>query len=56
MAQEAGDDKQKEKRLQILLRVHKKQHAYKKLQFILKPSQRGGLASILVPEGLSPSL
>jgi hypothetical protein len=49
-----SDDRQHEKRLQILIRAHQKQYAYKKLQYILKPTQRGGLSYILVPEAATP--
>lgn len=45
-----GEDKQHERRLQILIRAHKKQYAYKKIQAILKPKHRSGLTHILVPE------
>jgi hypothetical protein len=54
-AQDTGNKKQQEKRLRILIRAHKKQYAYKKLQFILKPNNRGGLSSVLVPEGINPT-
>jgi hypothetical protein len=39
LTREHGDDKQHERRLQILIRAHKKQHSYKKIQAILKPKQ-----------------
>jgi hypothetical protein len=54
ITKENGMDKQHEKRLQILIRAHRKQHAYKKIQHILKPNKKGGIASILVPKGSSP--
>jgi hypothetical protein len=50
-----GDDKQHEKRLQILIRAHKKQHSYRKIQAVLKPRQRSGLSHILVPEDANPN-
>jgi hypothetical protein len=54
ITKENGMDKQHERRLQILIRAHRKQHAYKKIQYILKPNEKGGIASILVPKGSSP--
>jgi hypothetical protein len=55
ISQEDRDDKQHAKRLQILIRAHRRQFAYKKLQFILKQNIRGGLSSVLVPEGSEPN-
>jgi hypothetical protein len=55
ISQTSKDDKQQENRPCILIRVHQKQYAYKRLQYILKPSQRGGLSHILVPEYLKPT-
>jgi hypothetical protein len=55
ISQRDRDDKQHAKRLQILIRAHRRQFTYKKLQFILKPSARGGLSSVLVPEGSEPT-
>jgi hypothetical protein len=37
-----------------IVHAHKKQYAYKKIQHILKPQQRTGLAHILVPEDSTP--
>jgi hypothetical protein len=54
ISQSSQEDKKHEKRLKILIRAHRQKHTYKKLQFILKPSERGGLSSILVPEGSQP--
>jgi hypothetical protein len=54
ITQEANEDREHEKRLKILIRAHKKQYAYKKIQHILKPKQRSGLTHILVPEHSSP--
>jgi hypothetical protein len=54
IAREEREDKKHEKRITILLRAHRRQHAYRKLQFILKPTEKGGLSSILVPEGATP--
>jgi hypothetical protein len=56
ISQTSNDDKQQENRLRILIRAHQKQFAYKRLQYVLKPTQRGGLSHIpLVPENLKPS-
>jgi hypothetical protein len=46
ITQDTKNDKVHEKRLQILIRAHKKQYAYKKIQHILKPQQKSGLAHI----------
>jgi hypothetical protein len=54
IASEKRKDKKHEKRIKILLRAHRRQNAYRKLQFILKPAEKGGLSSILVPEGATP--
>jgi hypothetical protein len=54
ISQENGDDKQHERRLQILLRVHSRQQSYKRLQNILKPKERSGLSYVLVPENFQP--
>jgi hypothetical protein len=54
ITQDTKNDKVHEKRLQILIRAHKKQYAYKKIQHILKPQQKSGLAHILVPEDSTP--
>jgi hypothetical protein len=54
MTQDTKNDKEHERRLKILIRAHKKQYAYKKIQHILKPQQRTGLAHILVPEDSTP--
>jgi predicted Zn-ribbon and HTH transcriptional regulator len=51
---EANDNKEHEKRLKILIRAHKKQYAYQKIQHILKPQQKSGLAHILVPNDADP--
>jgi hypothetical protein len=55
ISQSSQEDNQHEKRLKILIRAHRQKHTYKKLQFILKPSERGGLSSIMVPEGSKPA-
>jgi hypothetical protein len=54
ITRENEDDKQHERRLQILIRAHKQQYAYKKIQAILKPKQRAGLSHILVPDEGDP--
>jgi hypothetical protein len=54
ISQSSQEDKKHEKRLKILIRAHRQKHTYKKLQYILKPSERGGLSSILVPKGSKP--
>jgi hypothetical protein len=54
ITQDTKNDKVHEKRLQILIWAHKKQYAYKKIQHILKPQQKSGLAHILVPEDSTP--
>jgi hypothetical protein len=51
---ESGDDKEHEKQLRILLRAHKMQHQYKRMQQVLKPNIKGGLSYVLVPEGAQP--
>jgi hypothetical protein len=45
-----GDEKQIERRLQILLRSHERKQHFSKLKAILKPKEAGGLSYILVPE------
>jgi hypothetical protein len=54
ISQESDEDRQQEKCMRILIRAHQKQYAYKKLQYILKPTHRGGLSYILVPEAATP--
>jgi hypothetical protein len=54
ITQDGGDEKQHEKRLRILLRAHKKQYAYRKIQHILKPKHHSGLSHILVPADSTP--
>jgi hypothetical protein len=54
MTQESNEDKQHENRLHILLRAHKRQHSYKRIQQILKSQERNGLAYVLVPEQFQP--
>jgi hypothetical protein len=55
ITQDANEDREHEKRLKILIRAHKKQYAYRKIQQVLKPKQRSGLTHILVPESSSPT-
>jgi hypothetical protein len=50
ITQESGDDRTHERRLQILIRAHKRQNAYRRIQQILKPQAKGGLSYVLVPE------
>jgi hypothetical protein len=51
---EASDDRQHEQRLQIILRAHKRQMSYRRIQQILKPQAKGGLSYILAPENFCP--
>jgi hypothetical protein len=48
------DDKMHERRLQILLRAHTQQRAFKRIQQILRPTTRGGLSYVMVPENSNP--
>jgi hypothetical protein len=54
ITREASDDRQHEQRLQILLRAHKRQTSYRRIQQILKPQAKGGLSYILAPENFRP--
>jgi hypothetical protein len=54
MQVESTNDKEHEKRLRILLRAHKMQYQYKRIQQVLKPNVKGGLSYVLVPEGARP--
>jgi hypothetical protein len=49
-----GDDKTHEKRLQILLRAHTRQRSFKRIQQILRPTARGGISYVVVPENSNP--
>jgi hypothetical protein len=49
-----GDNKTHEKRLQILLRAHTRQRSFKRIQQILRPTARGGISYVVVPENSNP--
>jgi hypothetical protein len=50
ITRDANDDRQHERRLQILIQAHNRQNSYRKIQQILKPQVKGGLSYVLVPE------
>jgi hypothetical protein len=54
ITQESDDDRTHERRLQILLRAHKRQNVYQRIQQILKPQVKGSLSYVLVPENFQP--
>jgi hypothetical protein len=54
LTRDANDDRQHERRLQILIRAHNRQTSYRKIQQILKQQVKGGLSYVLVPENFTP--
>jgi hypothetical protein len=51
---ESGNDKEHERRLQILLRSHKQQDHYRKIQQVLQNKEKTGLSYVIIPEDLQP--
>jgi hypothetical protein len=54
ITQEFGNDRTHEHHLKILIRAHKWQNAYRRIQQILKPQVKSGLSYVLVPENFQP--
>jgi hypothetical protein len=48
-----GDEKQVQRRLQIILRAHEQRQHFRRLKSIFKPSENGGLTYVLVPENFA---